>query len=243
MRAGAMRLTILMYHKIDEVPAGAKNPANFVSPARFTEQMDALVSWGYESVTFDQWLDYRNGLVKTLPPKPLIVTFDDGYTCFADNAWPVMKRRGIRATVFLVSSQIGKTNAWDEGEVSLRVLDASRIRALRDDGVEFGSHSVSHRALTQLSAAEAFQELNQSRWALAELLEREVDVFAYPFSNQSRAVRTLAQQAGYRCAVRGKGRMCSRRTDPLGLYRIKVEPETTVASLRSTLFRERLRIF
>ena len=50
-------------------------------------------------------------------------------------------------------------------------------------------------------------------------------------------------EAGYRCAVRGKGRMCSKRTDPFGLYRIKVEPETTVASLRSTLLRERLRIF
>jgi len=75
------------------------------------------------------------------------------------------------------------------------------------------------------------------------LLGRDVNVFAYPFSNQSREVRALAQQAGYRCAVRGKGRMCSKRTDPFGLYRIKVEPQTTVASLRSTLLRERLRFF
>jgi peptidoglycan/xylan/chitin deacetylase (PgdA/CDA1 family) len=238
-----MRLTILMYHKVDEVPAGTKNPGNFVSPARFAEQMDALVAWGYQSVTFDQWLDYRAGLVKALPPKPLIVTFDDGYTCFADNAWPMMKQRGIKATVFLVSSQIGKTNVWDEGEIPLPLLDATRIRALQDDGVEFGSHSVSHKALARLSAQAAFEELNASRWALADVLGREVDVFAYPFSNQSSDVRRLAQQAGYRCAVRGKGRMCSTRTDPFGLYRIKVEPGTTVASLRRTLVVERLRVF
>ena len=238
-----MRLTILMYHKVDEVPAGTKNPGNFVSPARFAEQMDALVAWGYQSVTFDQWIDYRNGLLKTLPPKPLIVTFDDGYTCFDANAWPALKKRGIRATVFLVSSRIGQTNAWDEGEVSFPLLDAARIRALQDDGVEFGSHSVSHKPLARLATDEAFQELNKSRWTLTELLDRDVNVFAYPFSNQSREVRTLTQQAGYRCAVRGKGRMCSKSTDPFGLYRIKVEPETTVASLRSTLFRERLRPF
>jgi peptidoglycan/xylan/chitin deacetylase (PgdA/CDA1 family) len=238
-----MRLTILMYHKIDAVPAGTKNPGNFVNPARFAEQMDALVAWGYQSITFDQWIDYRQGLVKTLPPKPLIVTFDDGYTCFADNAWPVMKQRGIRATVFLVSSQVGRTNVWDEGEVSFPLLDAARIHALQNDGVEFGSHSVSHKALARLASDEAFHELNKSRWALTELLDREVNVFAYPFSNQSREVRTLAQQAGYRCAVRGKGRMCSRGTDPFGLYRIKVEPETTVSGLRSTLLRERLRPF
>lgn len=238
-----MRLTILMYHKVDEVAAGTKNPGNFVSPARFAEQMDALVAWGYQSVTFDQWIDYRNGLVKTLPPKPLIVTFDDGYTCFDEHAWPALKKRGIRATVFLVASQIGKTNAWDDGEVSFPLLDAPRIRALQDEGVEFGSHSVSHRPLARLASNEAFQELNKSRWTLTELLDREVNVFAYPFSNQSREVRALAQQAGYRCAVRGKGRMCSKRTDPFGLYRIKVEPETTVGSLRSTLLRERLRLF
>jgi peptidoglycan/xylan/chitin deacetylase (PgdA/CDA1 family) len=232
-----------MYHKIDEVPAGAKNPGNFVSPARFAEQIDALVACGYRSVTFDQWIDYRQGLVKTLPPKPLIVTFDDGYTCFDEHAWPVLKQRGIRPTVFLVSSQIGKSNAWDEGEMSFPLLDVSRIRALQHDGVEFGSHSVSHKPLARLASDEAFQELNTSRWALAELLDREVNVFAYPFSNQSREVRTLTQQAGYRCAVRGKGRMCSTRTDPFGLYRIKVEPETTVSGLRSTLLRERLRFF
>ena len=238
-----MRLTVLMYHKVDEVPPGTKNPGNFVSPARFAEQMDALVAWGYQSVSFDQWIDYRNGLIKTLPPKPLIVTFDDGYTCFDENAWPAMKKRGIRATVFLVSSQIGKTNTWDEGEVSFPLLGAPRIRALQDEGVEFGSHSVSHKPLARLASVDAFQELNKSRWALTELLDRDVNVFAYPFSNQSREVRALAQQAGYRCAVRGKGRMCSKRTDPFGLYRIKVEPETTVASLRSTLLRERLRFF
>ncbi len=238
-----MRLTILMYHKVDDVPAGAKHPGNFVSPARFAEQLDALVSWGYQSVTFDQWIDYRNGLLTTLPPKPLIVTFDDGYTCFDHHAWPALRKRGIGATVFLVSSQIGRTNVWDEGEVALPLLDAPRIRALQDEGVEFGSHSVSHKALTRLTSDEAFQELNQSRWTLAEVLDRDVNVFAYPFSNQSREVRSLAQQAGYRCAVRGAGRMCSTRTDPFGLYRIKVEPETTVTSLRSTLLRERLRIF
>jgi peptidoglycan/xylan/chitin deacetylase (PgdA/CDA1 family) len=238
-----MRLTILMYHKVDEAPAGTKNPGNFVTPARFAEQLDALAAWGYQSVTFDQWIDYRNGLVKTLPPKPLIVTFDDGYTCFDQHAWPALKQRGIGATVFLVSSQIGKTNAWDDGEVSFPLLDAPRIRALQGEGVEFGSHSVSHKPLARLAADDAFQELNKSRWMLAELLERDVNVFAYPFSNQSREVRALAQQAGYRCAVRGKGRLCSKRTDPFGLYRIKVEPETTVSALRSTLLKERLRFF
>lgn len=238
-----MRLTILMYHKVDAPPPGVRTPGNFVSPTAFAAQMDALLSWGYGSVTFDQWLDYRAGNTTALPPKPLIVTFDDGYTCFDEHAWPVLRARKMRATVFLVASQIGGTNAWEDGEVPMPLLDESRIRALQDEGVQFGSHSVSHRPLARIAPDDAFQELVRSRWVLTELLGRDVDVFAYPFSNQSRDVRALAQQAGYRCAVRGKGRMNSRRTDPFGLMRIKVEPTTTVAGLRSVLFRERLRPF
>ena len=53
-----MKLPILMYHKIDELPAGVRTPGNFVSPALFAEHMDALLAWGYHTVGFDQWLDY-----------------------------------------------------------------------------------------------------------------------------------------------------------------------------------------
>ena len=238
-----MRLTILMYHKVDDPPAGVRTRGNFVSPAAFAQQMDALVSWGYTPVTFDQWLDFRAGNSTALPSKPFIVTFDDGYTCFDQHAWPVLRERKIGATVFLVAGQIGGTNVWDEGEVPMPLLNAARIGALQKEGVQFGSHGMSHRPLARIPREEAFQELVRSRWELTELLGREVDVFAYPFSNQSRDVRVLAQQAGYRCAVRGLGRMNSRRTDPFGLRRIQIGPGTTLSALRATLMRERLRPF
>ncbi|MGH7616559.1 MAG: polysaccharide deacetylase family protein [Gemmatimonadaceae bacterium] len=234
-----MKLAILMYHKIDEPPAGVRNPGNFVNARRFEEQMDALLEWGYRTISFEQWLDYRNGVAITLPPRPLILTFDDGYTCFDEHAWPILRKRDMSATVFPVTSQIGGANVWDEGEVRLPLLTADRIRALQGEGVSFGSHTVSHRALARIPADDAFRELAESRWTLGELLGREVDVVAYPFSNQSSGVRALARQAGYRCAVRGKGRMNTRQNDPFGLRRIKVEPDTTVSGLRWTLTRER----
>jgi len=151
----------------------------------------------------------------------------------------VLRARSMGATVFLVASQIGGANVWDEGEVRLPLMGAERIRALQSEGVHFGSHSVSHRALARISSDDAFRELSESRWTLGELLGREVSVFAYPFSNQNTLVRELAKQAGYRCAVRGKGRMNSPTRDPFGLCRIKVEPDTTVSGLHWTLTRER----
>ncbi len=234
-----MKLTILMYHKVDELRPGVRFPGNYVAPDAFEAQMDALVSWGYRTITFEQWLDYRDGRSALLPAKPLIVTFDDGYTCFARNAWPVMKARQLEANVFLVAGQIGGTNAWDAVELREPLLDADGIRALQADGVHFGSHSVNHLPMARIPAGQARDELARSREQLSELLDRDVSVFAYPFSNQSAEVRALARQAGYRAAVRGKGKMNWRTTDPFGLRRIKVEPHMSPADLRRVLRRER----
>lgn len=228
-----------MYHKVDEVHPGARYPGNYVTPAQFGQQLDSLLDWGYHSIQLDEWLDYREGRTRALPAKPLVVTFDDGYTCFDRNAWPALKRRAMHATVFLVAGQIGGTNAWDPDEVQETLLDGARIRALHDEGVQFGSHSVTHPPLAKIAPERALEELAKSRALLRGVLERDVDVFAYPFSNQNRAVRNLARQAGYRCAVRGGGRMNSRHTDPFGLRRIKVDLETSITRLRRTLMRER----
>lgn len=234
-----MKLTVLMYHKIDEPPAGVRFPGNYVVPEQFEEQMRSLLDWGYRTIAFDQWLDYRAGRGASLPGKPLIVTFDDGYTCFDRNAWPVLRALGMGATVFLVAGQIGGTNAWDRDERQEPLLDAERIGALQSEGVSFGSHSCTHPPLAKIAAARALEELTRSRAELGALLGRDVDVFAYPFSNQNSLVRDLARQAGYRCAVRGKGRMNWRHTDPFGLRRIKVEHDMTVDGLRRRLTRER----
>jgi peptidoglycan/xylan/chitin deacetylase (PgdA/CDA1 family) len=234
-----MKLTILMYHKIDEPSSGVRFAGNYVAPDQFQQQMAALVRWGYRSIGFEQWLDYRAGGAVSLPRKPLIVTFDDGYTCFDRNAWPVLRSLDIGATVFLVASQIGGTNAWDRDERQERLLDASRIKALQSEGVAFGSHSYTHPALARISPDRALEELRGSRTELRELLGQDVNVLAYPFSNQNSAVRDLVRRAGYRCAVRGKGRMNWRWTDPFGLRRIKVEHGMTVDGLRRRLMHER----
>lgn len=233
-----MKLTVLMYHKVDELQEGVRYPGNYVSPDAFTKQMDALTMWGYRTISLQQWLDYRAGHT-SLPDKPLIVTFDDGYTCFDRNAWPVMRERGMRATVFLVAGQIGGRNAWDADERQETLLGATRIRTLQDEGVHFGSHTVTHVPLARVEPKRALDELVKSRAILSDLLGREVDTFAFPYSNQSRDVRALVRDAGYACAVRGKGRMNWKATDPFGLRRIKVEHGMTTAELGSRLFRER----
>src|SRR5207244_3153314 len=90
------RLPILMYHKVDELPPGSSD-TNYVRPAQFAEQVAALRQWGFEPITFARWLSRD-----ALPPRPIILTFDDGYRDFERNAWPLLKANGCPATVFLV---------------------------------------------------------------------------------------------------------------------------------------------
>lgn len=238
-----MKLTILMYHKIDELTPDVKYPGNYVAPREFTRQMDALLAWGYRTISFEEWIAYRDGRRILLPEKPLIITFDDGYTCFARNAWPVLRERGMGATMFVVAGQIGGTNVWDRGEKQEALLNASGILALHSQGVAIGSHGMTHQALARIPPERALDEMARSRQALGELLGRAPDVVAYPYSNQSLAVRRLAHRAGYRAGVRGKGRLNSRWTDALGMRRVKVEHTWTVDDLEQKLRRERRRLF
>ena len=85
----------------------------------------------------------------------------------------------------------------------------------------------------------AVAELTRSRIRLEQLTGKPVTVFSYPFSNQNRAVRALARQAGYRACVRGKGRMNFRWTNPWALRRIKLDYTMGIDDLRRTLWRAR----
>lgn len=232
------RLTILMYHRVDAIPAGTSHPKNFVTPARFGEQIQSLLSWGYSPITFAEWLGYAAHRT-TLPAKPLIVTFDDGYSDFATNAWPILRELKVPATVFLVAAKTGRTNEWDPDEPQTPLLDAVAIRELESEGVSFGGHGYTHLPLANISPNEAREEIVRCHGALVGLLSRPPEVFAYPFSNQNATVRRLAREAGFHCAVRGKGRLNSRSTDLFGLRRILMHDGIGARDLRRLLMRLR----
>lgn len=232
------RLTILMYHRVATMPPDTRFPTNFVSPRLFAAQIEGLLGWGYEPITFREWIAYREHAAR-IPRKPFIVTFDDGYLDFAESAWPVLKRVKVPASVFVVASKLGRTNDWDADEPQTPLLDAATIRELEADGVEFGGHGFSHVALARVSPNEARSEIERCHGALVSLLRRPPEVFAYPYSNQNGRVRQLVREAGFRSAVRGRGRLNWRWTDPFGLRRILMHDGVGIPDLHRTLSRLR----
>jgi peptidoglycan/xylan/chitin deacetylase (PgdA/CDA1 family) len=229
-------LAILMYHKVDQILPGTRYPGNHVLPEAFDEQLAELKHWNYQSITLDEWIAYKEKRAG-LPRRPIIITFDDGYRSTYHTAWPTLQRYGFSATVFLVASLIGKTNAWDVDERQEPLLDESEIREMQSGGITFGSHTQSHRALTRIPLEEAARELADSRKILESILGRSVTSLCYPFAKQNRAIRNLARKTGYDAAVIGRGGTNRVWTDQYALRRIKVDTATTIGQLKKKLHR------
>jgi len=225
-----------MYHKVDRILPGTRYPGNHVLPDAFEEQLAELKRWNYQSITLEQWIAYKEKRAG-LPRRPIIITFDDGYQSTYHTAWPILRRYGFSATVFLVAGLTGKTNAWDVEERQEPLLSGSEIREMQSGGITFGSHTQSHRALTRIPLEEAARELADSRKILESLLDKPVTTLCYPFAKQNRAIRSLAREAGYSAAVIGRGGTNRVWTDPYALRRIKVDTSTAISELRRKLHR------
>ena len=94
----------------------------------FEQQMEYLAQRGYHAVTLDEVNEWQLGL-RSLPPNPVAITFDDADASVYDYAFPILKRLGLRATVFVVTGQVGKR--WGE----VKVLDWARLREMQESGV------------------------------------------------------------------------------------------------------------
>ncbi|RJX36453.1 MAG: polysaccharide deacetylase family protein [Desulfarculus sp.] len=233
-RAGA---PILMYHSISDDLRGTALPKLKVSPRAFARQLDTLARRGYAAVTLGR------ALGPGCPPRAAVLTFDDGCRDFYTTAWPLLRARGMAATVFLVSGQIGGHNAWDlaKGLPREELLDAAQIRELAGQGVEFGGHGHSHQDLTGLGEAELAAELADCRRTLSELLGRPPEVFAYPFGLHDQRVRAAMAAAGFRAACTTRPDLLGPASDPLALGRIMVKRSDTPLDFGLKLTRTRSR--
>jgi peptidoglycan/xylan/chitin deacetylase (PgdA/CDA1 family) len=220
-----LRVPILMYHRVHAAPPASQR-ALTVHPVDFARQMRWLKQHGYRTITQRELYDALF-LGKRLGPKPILITFDDGYSDVFHKALPVLKRLDMRATAYVIS---GRTLRSDTVFLTWHLL-----RALERDGVEIGSHTVEHRNLTSLSDAEALRELVHSRRAFERRLEHPVRWLAYPFgAHDSRIVR-VARRAGYLLAVTTEHGVVQSSRRPLALRRLRILDSTGVAGLAAML--------
>lgn len=187
---------VLMYHRIAD--DGAPEARRWrTEPGAFEEQLAYLKDNGYHSVDIDEWTG-AVALDRPLPGRGVILTFDDGFADFAEEAVPLLRRYGFKAELFVVTGHVGGTDSWDSAWARREpLMDWATLADLPPDVVRIGSHTVGHPALTALRPAEVVRELVASRVELEDRLGRRVSTIAYPFGLNDGAVQRLAGALGY----------------------------------------------
>lgn len=171
------KVPILMYHSISENLFGMSHPYFHINtpPEIFARQMRWLHNAGYRTIGLDEAL---NGLQAGADlAKSVVLTFDDGYRDFYDEALPILKQHGFTATLFLVSDRIGNSPVRIEGADFLTWGD---VRELQNEGIHFGSHTVTHPDMRCLAPEQLEYELGRSKEVLEDQLGVPVDSFSHP---------------------------------------------------------------
>jgi peptidoglycan/xylan/chitin deacetylase (PgdA/CDA1 family) len=213
--------TILLYHSVGWPE---ESVGRYITESRRFRWQMALLNWlRYRVLSMEEYLRYR--IEHQLPPsRSILITFDDGY---ADNyalAYPILRRHGFAATIFLVSRFLGSTNQWDkQGELSGRPLLAkSEVQEMQDGGLQFGAHSRTHALLTELSPELVCDEVIGSRNDLQADLGSRLLAFAYPYGEYNVATQATLEKAGFRAGLTAQSGMNTLNTPLHALRRTEV---------------------
>jgi|KBSMisStandDraft_5_1062788.scaffolds.fasta_scaffold168906_2 peptidoglycan/xylan/chitin deacetylase (PgdA/CDA1 family) len=177
---------ILMYHVLSAPPANAPYPELYVAPPDFRAQIAWLAAHGYRAVTLQRVFDAWRGAA-TLPARPVVLTFDDGYLSDVRTALPALKARH-----------------WP-GVLNLEVANLKPVWGIRPPGVrkllaagwELDAHTLTHPDLTKADAARLREEVTGSRAAIRKMFHVRVNFFCYPAGRYDADVIAAVQQAGY----------------------------------------------
>jgi glycosyltransferase involved in cell wall biosynthesis/peptidoglycan/xylan/chitin deacetylase (PgdA/CDA1 family) len=192
---------VLLYHRVTADPH--PELADYaVSPAMFERQLAWLQRHGYRSLRLGDlhrtW--YGDG-VREIAGRPVAITFDDAFADFHDHAWPLLRKYGFDATVFVPVDYVGGTAAWDGDAGTAKLMTWEQIQELSRAGVDFGSHGCGHKLLTRLSDEAALDEAVRSRTILEEKLSKTIEGLAYPWNQAKAREQKLVRRAGYRYAL------------------------------------------
>jgi peptidoglycan/xylan/chitin deacetylase (PgdA/CDA1 family) len=204
---GMQSVAILNYHMVGDL-----NAALCISAESFDQQMKYLYGSGDTTITPDQLIAHlRYG--KSLPEKPVMITFDDGYLDNYTLAYPILKKYGQRAVFFLITGSIG---------VDKRFMNWRQAKEMSDGGMIMQSHTVNHVNLTKIPPEEAYQELVESRRVLEQELGKPVRYIAYPTGAVDKNTAQLVKAAGYRAAFSVRFGEASSSSDFYSIERIPI---------------------
>jgi peptidoglycan/xylan/chitin deacetylase (PgdA/CDA1 family) len=207
------QVIVLLYHRLEGNSGGMYS----ITPELFEEHLKKIKDSGIEIISMQDFLAWRRG-EKSIPHKSALITIDDGYVSAYDVARPILKKHGYPWTYFVYTkfvSQGGKSITWEQ------------LAALREEGVEIGSHTVSHIDLrtSKGKSAEAYEQwLREEIIGSKQMIEKRIGgkciVFAYPGGGHNQHIRDMVKEAGYEAAFTAYGQRITfgAQSDIIGRY-------------------------
>lgn len=233
-------IPILMYHKVNPDSASGSYGLRVI-PREFEKQMAYLSKSGYSAISLADLADhFEKG--KPLPERPVIITFDDGYLDNYTYAYPILKKYGMTATIFVVAGTVGGINEFDysAGRQPLNKMAGwPQLKEMAAGGMTIGSHTVRHPRLTRVDAEEAWHEIAGSRRLLEARLKMPVEFFCYPYGNYSGSIAEMVRKSGYRAAVTTVQGLGDFRQQPFTLKRIRIRGDYNLTRFAEELEKHR----
>ena len=219
------KFTILMYHSVNP------NHRRSIKLEKFEQQIEFLTS-NYQVSPLKDFFNFnRNSFA---------VTFDDGYEDNFQYALPILKKYNCSTTFFIctgfVEKEIGITkNGAYEG---LNPLSLKQIKEMKKQGIDFGCHTHSHPILSKLSLEEVKKEIHKSKVILKNILKDKVKFFAYPqgqIDTFNKDIILILKEEGFQLACSTIWGSNNKRTDPLILHRIRIDPEDNLKDFQNKI--------
>ncbi len=220
-----LKVPILMYHYISEPPEDADKYRQdlSVAPENFREQMRFLADNGFETIDlYDLSLAITDKI--ELPPKPVIITLDDGYRDNYQNAFPILEEFGLKATFFLATEFIDQNN-----EI---YLDWPMVEEMVAAGHRFEPHSKTHPDLTIHDRKFIIWEVQGSRETIAAHVGYLPRYFAYPGGRYNDEVMQIIAELDFWGAVTTLGGAWNGFNDRFEWTRMRVRDVTSLAEFR-----------
>ncbi|KJS14503.1 MAG: hypothetical protein VR69_17395 [Peptococcaceae bacterium BRH_c4b] len=231
-------IPILMYHKVNPDPTAGGYGLR-VTPRVFERDMRYLKTNGFHTVSLLDLADHFNRGTP-LPARPVVITFDDGYLDNYTYAFPILKKYGMTAIIFVVADTVGGINSFDYNnrrQPLNHMAGWGELREMARAGITIGSHTLTHPHLAEVSPDIARQEIADSKKKLEQGLGGKVEFFCYPYGSYNFLTAQLVQESGYVAAVTIEQGLGRKEDGLFTLRRIRIRGDYTQATFLHELTR------
>lgn len=213
-------IPVIYYHSVKE---SADNEVT-ITPEMLKTELKYIHDEGYVTLTISQLKSYILN-DSPIPPKSILITFDDGYMDNYYSAFPILKEFNMTATIFCITSEL-------DGSY---YLSKEAIREMSAYGIDIESHTLTHPHLNKLNYDQQLAELVASKKTLEEITGKEISSLAYPYGDFNDDSVKATKDAGYALGFTTKLGLSDRNDNPLTLDRIYISSKYDMNTFKELL--------